>query len=1077
MNRTRLWATLSALFFLVVLALNACGSATGLAGGTGASKAGSAAIGEAGEAGAPSTAGTGGSSKGGSAGSGGAIGSEGGAAGEGENSATLVSVAVTPSIARAAVGTKVALQATGTYSDNSTRDITASATWTSDNASLASVVAGVVTAVAPGTANISASLSGLTGSAKITIPSATVQALTVTPATATVAIQGTVPFNAVVTLSDATTEDITATAAWSSSSPTVASVSSAGIATGLSAGKSTIEAAVGSVTGSAALTVSSATLVSIAVTPTNPTLGIGVTTQFTATGSFSDGSVSDVSTSATFSSSATAVATIDASTHSAKTLSAGTSTITATLGMISGSTTITVSAATLTAIAVSPATSTLAINGSTALTATGTYSDNSSVDLTQSVTWQSSNTSVATASNGSGTQGSITGLSGGTATINATLGNVSGSATVTVTAAALVSITISPTDPSLPIGTTDALSAQGTYSDGSSVDVTTSVTWSSDTAKVATVGNATGSQGLVTAVAIGTSNVRATLGTINASVMVTVTSAKLVSITVAPADPTLPAGTSQALSATAKYSDASAVDVTATAVWSSSATNIATVSNASGSQGEVTALVRGTTTVTATLSGVAGSTTVTVSAPTLKQVVVSPIAGSVRVGQNLGYTATAIFSNNTQQALNQGVTWSSSNTAVATVRAGGMGGFGGGEAATGVAVGTTTITATYQGVVGSATLTVTSATVVQIEVTPTNPTLSVNATQAFVATAIYSDNTSQDVTAQATWVSSDPAVAAVSTGGGGGGPGGGGPGARGTVTALAAGSSTISATLNGMTGSSTVTVSAATLVSISLTPTQPTVALGTQFAFTATAIYSDNSSQNVSARATWISSTPAVASVSTANGSRGQTLALTSGSTTISATFQGVTGTTLLTVTAATLTSIQVTPFSPTLPIGFNTNLAATGIYSDNTTRDLTAQVSWTSSAPNIAAVSDAAGSRGLLAPLVAGGATITATYQGVSGTDSITVSAATLSSIKVTPATATVSVHGTQAFTATGTLSDATAIDLTNLVTWSSTSVVVAGISNANGSRGVATGLATGQVTISAIRGALSGTATLTVQ
>ena len=1076
MNRTRPWATLSALFFLLMLVLSACGSATGLAGGTETSKAGSTSIGEAGS---PATAGT--SGEGGTAGSSGGTGTigEAGAGGETQTNATLVSIAVSPAIATAAVGTKVILLATGTYSDNSTRDVTATATWTSDNSSLASVAGGVVTAVAPGTANISAALNGQTSSAKITIPTATVQALTVTPATATAAIQGTVAFKAVVTLSDATTEDVTATATWTSSSPTVASVSSGGVATGIAAGTSTIQAAVGTVTGSATLTVSSATLVSIAVTPTNPTLGIGVTTQFIATGSFSDGSVSDVSSSATFTSSAPAVAALDAATHSAKTLSAGTTTISASVGMISGSTTLTVTAATLTSIAVSPATSTLAINGSTALTATGTYSDNSTVDLTQSVTWQSNSAAVATVSNATGTQGSVTGLSGGTATISASLGNVSGTATVTVTAAALVSITISPANPTLPIGTTDALTAQGKYSDGSSVDITSTVTWSSDTTTVAIVSNANGQQGVVSAVAIGTSNVHATLGSISASTTVTVTAAKLVSITIAPANPTLPAGTNQALTATAKYSDATTVDVTEAAVWSSSATTIATVSNASGSQGEVTAIARGTATVTATLSGVSGSTTVTVSAPTLKQVVIAPIAGSVRVGANVRYTATAILSNNTQQPLNQGVTWSSSSPAIATIAAGmgGPGGIGGGEVATGVAVGTTTISATYQGVVGSTTLTVTSATVMEIDVTPINPTLSVNAVQAFVATAIYSDSTSQNVTAQATWVSSDTAVAQVSTGGGGGPGGGGGGGARGTVTAIAAGSSTITATLNGLSGSSTVTVSAATLVSISITPAEPSVALGTQVTFSATAIYSDNSSQNISARATWISSTPAVASVSTANGSRGQALALTSGTTTISATYQGVTGSTLLTVSSATLTTIQITPFSPTLPIGFNTNLAATGIYSDNTTRDLTALASWTSSAANIASVSDAAGSRGLLTPIAAGSATITATYQGVSGTDAVTVSSATLNSISVAPTSPTISVHGTQAFTATGTLSDSTTLDLTNLVTWLSTTPAVASISNAVGTRGIATGLSAGQVTISAIRGTLTGATTLTVQ
>jgi trimeric autotransporter adhesin len=1057
------WATVSALVLFVVGILSGCGGATGLPSGAGATVGGST-----GTAGASGISGAAAGSSGGSVGIGQAGSAVAAGAGGQTPSATLVSVAVTPVVGSAAVGTKLILHATGMYSDNSTRDVTAQAAWKSSSPPFASVAGGVVTAVAPGTVTITAALEGLSGSAQVTVPTATVVALTVTPATATTAIQGSVSFQAVVTLSDKTTQDVTDTASWTSSDAKIASVSTSGVATGIAAGTSTITAAVGKISGTGALTVTHATLVSIAVTPTNPMLGVGVVQQFLATGTFSDGTVSDVSSSASFTSSAPSVAKLDAA-HSATTLAAGTTTITATIGKLSGSTTLTVSAATLISITVTPATTTLAINGSAPLTATGTFSDNSRVDLTASVTWSSTSAKVAVVSNAAGSAGSVTGLSAGNATITASLNGVSGSGAVTVTAAALVSIAISPQNPALPLGTTLGLTATGTYSDKSTVDITTSVTWSSDTPSVATVNNANGKQGSVTALKIGTSLVYATLGQISASTTVTVTAAKLVSLTLAPANPTLAAGTSQALTATANYSDGSSVDVTTSAVWSSDTTTVATVSNAAGSQGNVTAIAVGKATIAATFNGVAGSTTVTVSAPTLVQIVIAPIADSVRVGATVRYTATGIYSNNTQQRLAQGVIWSSSDAGVATIAAGGM---GGGEVATAVAAGITTISASYQGVTGSTSLTVTNATVVAIEVTPTAPALTVNGTQQLTATAIYDDNTQQDVTNQATWISKDPTVAQVTTAGGG--PGGG-PG-RGRVTAIAAGTTTISATLDGLSGSTVVTVTSATIASIELTPTDPSVAVGTRFNFTATAIYTDNTSQNVTGRATWISSSPNVASVSTAGGARGQAVALVTGTTTISASVDGSTGTTTLTVTDAILTTIQVTPFSPTLPVGFNANLIATGIYSDNTARDLTGQVTWTSSAPSIATVSDAGGSRGLLSPVSAGNVTITATYQGLSGTDTVVVSAATLSSIKVTPATASIGVHATQPFVATGTLSDATTLDVTPYVTWLSTTPSIASISNAAGTRGTATGLSAGSVTISAVRGAVTGAAKLTV-
>jgi trimeric autotransporter adhesin len=1061
------WVTGSLLALSAVTLVTGCGGATGLQGGKGQGASG-AAVADAGTAGTDGA--TGGAS---GAGTGGASGS--GGVGGVLPTATLVSVELTPTIASAAVGTRVAIRATALYSDQSRQDVSASAAWTSDSPKLATVVAGLVSAVAPGTAKISATVGAQTGTAQITVPSATVKSLTVTPTLVSVGIQGTVAFQAVVTLSDATTQDVTATATWASSNPKVAGIVSGGLASGVSAGTTTISATAGGATGSASLTISAATLVSVAVTPTNPTLGIAVSAPFTATGTFSDGSVSDVSSEANWSSSNSSVATIDGASHVASTLAVGTTTISAAVGKLSGSTTLTVTAATLTSIAVTPVASTIAVKGTTALSATGTYSDGTTVDLTQSVTWSSSDVTVATVSNASGAQGIVTGIAGGSATISAALGTVSANATVTVTAATLLSIAVTPANPTLPVGGTTSLTATGTYSDTSVVDVTGSVAWSSDDSKIASVSNATASAGLATAVAIGSTTAHATLGKISDSTTITVTAAKLVSIAVTPANPSVPAGTTQTLSAIGTYSDASTLDLTTTAVWSSSTVGVATVSNAAGAQGLVTAIATGTTTVKATLGAVAGSTVVTVAAPTVKQIVIAPIASSVRVGQTVRYTATAILSNNTQRDVTQAATWSSSDTTVASLGQGNAGPGGGGRVATAIGVGTTTISAVYQGLRGSTPLTVTSATLSSIQVTPITPTLSVGVVQQFAATAIYSDNTSQDVTAQATWQSSNTAVAQVSTGGGmGPGPG---PGARGAVTAIAAGSSTISASLGGSTGSTTVTVTAATLVSIQLTPDQSSVAQGTQVSFVATAIYSDNTTRNVTALATWLSSSSATAAISTANGSKGQAKALASGSTTISASYGGVTGSTLLSVTAATLTSIQITPFSPTFLVGFSSNLVATGIYSDNTTRDLTTLVTWTSSAPSVASVSDANATRGQVTPVSAGMTTVTATYQGLMGSDVLTVSSATLTGITVTPGTASIANHATQAFTARGTLSDASTLDITDYVTWLSTVPAIASISNASGSRGVATGLSTGMVTISAVRGALTGTASLTVQ
>ena len=67
----------------------------------------------------------------------------------------------------------------------------------------------------------------------------------------------------------------------------------------------------------------------------------------------------------------------------------------------------------------------------------------------------------------------------------------------------LTSITLNPTSPSVANGYTQAMTAIGTYSDGSTQDVTTSVTWGSSDTAVATISNASGSQGLASSASAG----------------------------------------------------------------------------------------------------------------------------------------------------------------------------------------------------------------------------------------------------------------------------------------------------------------------------------------------------------------------------------------------------------------------------------------------------------------------------------------------------------------------------------------------------------------------------------------------
>ncbi|MBI3995985.1 MAG: Ig-like domain-containing protein, partial [Nitrospirae bacterium] len=151
--------------------------------------------------------------------------------------------------------------------------------------------------------------------------------------------------------------------------------------------------------------------------------------------------------------------------------------------------------ATLSSIAVTPINPSIALGLPRQFTATGTFSDTTTQDLTNAVTWTSSNLSVATV----GATGLAATLSVGTTTITATdsAGGVSGSATLAVTAAQLVSIAVTPLNPSIAAGLTQQFTATGSYTDSSTQNLTASVAWSSSATGVATIGSAGLAAGLV----------------------------------------------------------------------------------------------------------------------------------------------------------------------------------------------------------------------------------------------------------------------------------------------------------------------------------------------------------------------------------------------------------------------------------------------------------------------------------------------------------------------------------------------------------------------------------------------------
>lgn len=144
------------------------------------------------------------------------------------------------------------------------------------------------------------------------------------------------------------------------------------------------------------------------------------------------------------------------------------------------------------------------------------------------------------------------------------------------------------------------------------------------------------------------------------------------------------------------------------------------------------------------------------------------------------------------------------------------------------------------------------------------------------------------------------------------------------------------------------------------------------------------------------------------------------------------------------LTSLVVTPPTPSIMQGSIVQMTATGSYADGTTKTITGNAAWSTSDPTIATVNNA----GAVSGIAAGSATISASSGSVSGSTNVTVTLSGLTSIQITPTTASISSGQTQQFQAMGRLQNGQQENITNAVTWNSSDVTVATID--------ATGLAT---------------------
>ena len=471
----------------------------------------------------------------------------------------------------------------------------------------------------------------------------------------------------------------------------------------------------------------------------------------------------------------------------------------------------------------------------------------------RTIVWSSNNTSVATVS----ANGVVSTLAPGEARIAASAFGKSATATITVTPRVVASVTVAPASVSMRVGVSTPLAAQTLDVDGVAL-TGRAVVWSSGNTAVATVN----AQGVVTGVSPGAATITATSEGRSGQAAVTVTVPPVQTVTVNPARDTLAVGTTRNLAVVLR--DANNTVLTGRTVsWVSSNAAVATVS----STGVVNAISPGTVTVTATSEGRNGSATIVVLARLASAVVLSPATVTLVAGNTQLLTA-QITDDQGNLITNRPVTYTSNQPAVATVSAAGL--------VTAVSIGTATISATSEGKVGTATITVIAVPVATVQITPATATVQTGATRALVATA--RDASGATINGRVVqWTSGAPSIASVS--------------ASGVVTGLSPGVALILAAVDGVTTTATITVILPPVASIVISPADPVIPLLGSVQLSASV--RDAAGGVLAGRVvTWSSADESVAFVS----STGLVVSFKVGTVRITATSEGVSASTLITV-------------------------------------------------------------------------------------------------------------------------------------------------------------------------------------
>lgn len=853
--------------------------------------------------------------------------------------------------------------------------------------------------------------------------------ITLSPGAPTVPLGGEQTFTARGHFQDGEQRDLTSLVEWSVEDPSVATLLSPGTVKASAIGTTSLRASFGGVEGQVSLTVSAAVATRLVAEPPMLNLSKGLNGSVSVSALYSDGTVRSVDQEVEWSSEDARVATWNDRVYAS---GVGQTRLVARFGNLQVPVVVSVGEAQPVALRVEPARLSVAKGLQSEIRAIATFTDSSQRDVSSSVEWRSEDDGIAFFQS----SGVFQAWAVGATAIEARLGDLRATSELTVTAAELSSIELAPPSGTFPQDRSFLFAAYGTYTDGTRVDISPLVSWDTTDQTIATVSPS----GIVTTRSGGLVRVRAHLGAVSGELEIYVQALELVELVISTPTMPIPNGVGAELEVVALYNNGAVIEVTEDVTWESEAAEIAYVelSGALRTRGE------GSTTISAHYGGRTATLLVSVGNARLASLRVVPAEQSLAAGTSTGLKAIGTFTDGSQREVTSVASWFSEDAEVASV------GQGGGVVT--YRAGETTLRASLDGVFSPwAALKVTPAELSSLQVTPADEVLADGTMQQYTVIGTFTDGTRQDLTTEVHWSVGDESVARI--------------GLQGLLTALDPGTTSVTVKSGLVSGHTRLTVSEASPMSLSLSPSSLSLAKGLEQSLALHVTLTDNTRQEVTNQAFWRSSDASVVQVDQAGKVRG----LAVGTAEVIAQYGGLDAVSILVVvTDAELVSLEIDPDGATVVDGLFRQYAASGHYTDGSVQEVTSSVTWQTSDLSIATID----LEGRVQGLSEGVVEVSATLEGISATVSLQVTAAEVLELRLEPVALSLPKGLTRRLTAHALLTDQREVEVSDGVIWGVADSSIASLSL----DGVIRGEVVGETQVSATLGSLTVSTSVTV-